>query len=141
MIRVLVADDHQLFRQGLSMLLSKATDIQIIGEARNGQEAIELAEHLNPDVILMDLEMPRVNGLRATEELTRRRHPARILVLSMKEAEKDVRAAATSGAVGYLTKDSDREALIQAIRSVYAGKPVSSPNIATYFRPSHEGPG
>ena len=77
MIRVPVADDHRLFRQGLSLLLSKATEIQIVGQARNGQEAIELAQPLNPDVILMDLEMPHVNGLRATEELEqyRGKHP------------------------------------------------------------------
>lgn len=134
MIRVLIADDHQLFRQGLALLLSAANDIQIVGEARDGQEAVEVARQLNPDVILMDLEMPRVNGLRATEQLTLSKHPARILVLSMKEGERDVRAASQSGALGYLTKDSNRETLIQAIRSVYEGKPVSSPQIASHFR-------
>ncbi len=137
MIRVLIVDDHLLFRQGLTLLLSNTTDIEIIGEARNGQEAVEFAIEQNPDVILMDLEMPRVNGLRAIEQLRLSKHPARVLVLSMKEAEKDVRAAAASGALGYLTKDSDREALIQAIRSTYEGKPVSSPKIASYFRLGH----
>ncbi len=141
MIRVLIVDDHLLFRQGLTLLLSNTTDIEIIGEARNGQEAVEFAIEQNPDVILMDLEMPRVNGLVATEQLTRRKHPARILVLSMKEAEQDVRAAARSGAIGYLTKDSSREVLIQAIHSVYEGRPVSSPQITPYFRAGSPGAG
>jgi DNA-binding NarL/FixJ family response regulator len=134
MIRVLVVDDHLLFRQGLSLLLSQAKDIQIIGEARDGQEAVELAQRLNPDVILMDIEMPRVNGLRATEQLTTSKHPARILILSMKEAEQDVRAAAQSGAQGYLIKNCSREELIKAIRSVYEGRLAISPEIASYFQ-------
>lgn len=133
MIRVLIVDDHQLFREGLGQLLSQATDIRIVGEARDGQEAIELTQRLNPDVILMDIEMPRVNGLRATEQLTTSKHPARILILSMKEAEPDVHAAAQSGAQGYLIKQCDREELIQAIRSVNEGGLACSPEIASYF--------
>ncbi len=134
MIRVLIADDHQLFRQGLRLLLSQATDIHIVGEARDGQEAVDLAQRLNPDVILMDIEMPHVNGLRATEQLTTSKHPARVLILSMKEAGKDVHAAAQSGAQGYLIKNCGREELIQAIRTVYEGGLACSPEVASYFR-------
>ncbi|OGO34046.1 MAG: hypothetical protein A2Z03_10320, partial [Chloroflexi bacterium RBG_16_56_8] len=93
MIRVLVVDDHQLFRQGLQLMLLKANDIQIVGEARDGKEAIELAQSVQPDVILMDIEMPGMNGLEATETLKAMGHPARILMLTMKTDERDVRAA------------------------------------------------
>jgi DNA-binding NarL/FixJ family response regulator len=139
MIHVLVADDHQLFRQGLSALLMGAKDIEIIGQARDGQEAMELAERLQPDVILMDLEMPRVNGFVATERLTAQGHSARILVLSMRTDEKDVRAAAHSGAIGYLIKNCSRDELVAGVRSAYAGNPACSPEIAAVF--SREGHG
>lgn len=132
MIRVLIADDHQLVRQGLVALLMKAHDIQIVGEARDGQEAIEMAERLRPNVILMDIEMPRLNGLRATAQLTAQQHPARVLILSMRDDEKDVHAALESGARGYLVKNSSREELIQAIRCVDQGNPVYSPSIAHF---------
>jgi DNA-binding NarL/FixJ family response regulator len=133
MIRVLVADDHQLFRQGLNALLRGVQDIHIIGEARDGQEATELAQQLQPDVILMDLEMPRMNGYAATEQLTTLGHPARILVLSMRTDEKAVRAAAQSGAIGYLVKNCSRDELVSGIRAAYAGNPASSPEIASFF--------
>lgn len=133
MIHVLVVDDHQLFRQGLSALLMAAKDIEIIGEARDGQEAIELAQQLQPDVILMDLEMPRVNGFAATKQLTAQGHPAQILVLSMRTDEKDVRAAAQSGAIGYLVKNCSRDELLAGIRAARQGNRVVSPNVASYF--------
>jgi DNA-binding NarL/FixJ family response regulator len=133
MIRILIADDHQLFRQGVYALLMSVKDIQIVGEARDGREAVELAQQLRPDVILMDLEMPRLDGLGATEQLTAMGHPARILVLSMRTDEKDVRAAAQRGAQGYLVKTCSRDELVSGIRSVHAGGRVSSPTIASYF--------
>lgn len=133
MIQVLVADDHQLFRQGLKALLRGVQDIHIIGEARDGQEAVELAQQLQPDVILMDLEMPRMNGFAATERLTAMGHPARILVLSMRSDETAVRDAAQSGAIGYLIKNCSRHELIAGIRSAYAGDSASSPEIASFF--------
>lgn len=140
MIRVLVADDHLLFRQGVNALLTGVKDIRIVAEARDGLEAVELAQQLRPDVILMDLEMPRLDGLDATAELTALGDPARILVLSMRTDEKDVRGAAERGAQGYLVKTCSRDELISAIRSVHAGGRVASPTIAPYF-PSVGAPG
>ena len=101
MIRVLVVDDHQLFRQGLQLMLLKANDIQIVGEARDGKEAIELAQSLQPDVILMDIEMPGMNGLEATETLKAMGHPARILMRSPRPGVRGTRSSAQSdGASG-----------------------------------------
>ncbi len=120
-------------------LLLKARDIHIVGEARDGQEAIDLAQRVNPDVILMDIEMPRLNGLRAADQLKALGHPARILMLSMKTEEKDVRAAARSGAQGFVVKNSSRDELIGAIRSVYQGKRVVSPSIAPFFSADSSG--
>ncbi len=132
MIRVLIVDDHQLVRQGLSALLMKAADIEIVGEARDGLEALDVAQQLGPDVILMDIEMPRLSGLRATEQLTAQRNPARVLILSMRDDEKDVRAAVESGAIGYLVKNSSREELIDAIRCVNGGNRVFSPAVSAF---------
>lgn len=132
-IRVLVVDDHKLFRQGLFALLMSAKDIQIIGEARDGQEGIELARRLRPDVILMDLEMPRVNGLEATRMLRQDLASTKILVLSMRTSEKDIREAARSGAQGYLIKNCGRDELVGSIREVQAGRVACSPDAAAYF--------
>jgi DNA-binding NarL/FixJ family response regulator len=134
MIRVLIADDHQLVRQGVTALLMTAKDIQIIGEARDGQEAIDLTERLQPDVVLMDIEMPYMDGLRATQQITAKGLSARVLILSMRMDEKDVQEAARRGAQGYLIKNSSREELIGAIRSVYEGKPACSPVVASFFK-------
>ncbi len=133
MIRVLIVDDHQLMRQGVVALLLKAKDIRIVGEARDGQEAVEMAARVQPDVILMDIEMPRLNGLRATEQLTRDGTPARIIILSMRSDANDVREAMRSGAQGYLIKNSSREDLIAAIRAVSQGRQVFSPEVSSYL--------
>ncbi len=133
MIQVLIADDHQLFRQGVKALLRSAQDIRIVGEARDGQEAVELAERLQPDVILMDLEMPRMNGFAATEQLTARGNRARILVLSMRTDEQSAHLAAQSGAVGYLVKNCSRDELVAGIRSVQQSQPACSPQVAPFF--------
>ncbi len=130
MIRVLMVDDHQLFREGMRLLLKKAQDIQIVGEARDGQEAVELAQRLRPDVILMDIEMPGVNGFQATQQLTAAGNPAQILILSMRTDERDMHQATQSGAKGYLIKNISREELIEAIRLVHKNRPVSNTGIA-----------
>ncbi len=140
MIRVLLVDDHQLVRQGVAALLLKATDVKIVGEARDGQEAIDLAERLKPDVILMDIEMPRLSGLRATERLKTNGHKAHVLILSMRTEEKDVREAARSGADGFVIKNSSREELIEAIRMVAQGKIAVSPSIAPFFKRNGNSP-
>lgn len=133
MIRVLIVDDHQLMRQGVMALLLKAKDIRIVGEARDGQEAVEMAARMQPDVILMDIEMPRLNGLRATEQLKRDGTSARIIILSMRSDATDVREAMHSGAQGYLIKNSSREDLIAAIRDVSQGRQVFSPEVSGYL--------
>ncbi|MBI4790607.1 MAG: response regulator transcription factor [Chloroflexi bacterium] len=133
MIRVLIVDDHMLMRQGVCALLMKAPEIKVVGEARDGKEAIERAAHLQPDVILMDIEMPRLDGLQATCQLTQDGSAARIIILSMRTDEKSVRRAADCGAHGYLIKNSGRADLIDAIRSVNGGQRVASPEVESYF--------
>lgn len=133
MIRVLIVDDHQLVRQGVSALLTKARDIQIIGEARDGREALESADHILPDVVLMDIEMPRMDGLRATTELVARHPSTKVLILSMRSDESVIREAKRVGARGYLFKNSNREELISAIRIVSQGGRYCSPEFSCYF--------
>ncbi len=133
MIRVLVADDHELVRQGLVALLSQAQDIQVVGEASDGQEAIEQAQKLEPDVILMDVAMPHLDGLSATAQLVAMRHPSRVILLSMLDQPETVRSAARAGARGYLNKNCRREDLIQAIYLVYDSQLYATPAIAPFF--------
>jgi DNA-binding NarL/FixJ family response regulator len=132
-IRVLLADDHQLVRQGIEALLMAAKDIEIIGEARDGVEAVELAQRLQPDIVLMDIQMPRLDGLAATRQLVAAGCPTRVLVLSMREDEEAARRAAEAGAWGYQIKNSSREELVQAIRTVYRGVRAVSPAVAEFF--------
>lgn len=133
MIRVLVVDDHQLMRQGVCALLMKAQEVKIVGEARDGEEAIALAQRLVPDIILMDIEMPRMDGLEASRRLLASGTSPKILFLSMRTDEADVREAARIGACGYLIKNSNREELIAAVRNVHQGGRVASPEVAMYF--------
>ncbi|MCL5950336.1 MAG: response regulator transcription factor [Chloroflexi bacterium] len=130
MIRVLIADDHQLMRQGLRALLEKANDIEVVGEARDGQEAIEQVERVSPDVILMDIAMPILDGLRATERINAHQNNARVLILSMYSDETLVRQALKNGAKGYLIKNGSREQLISAIRQVHGGGSFYSPGVS-----------
>ncbi len=130
MIRLLIAEDHKLVREGFIAQLMNAEDIVVVGEARNGLEAIELAQRLQPDVILMDIEMPRLNGFRATEQLAALGQPARVLMTSMLDDERNVQAAAECGAAGYYAKGSPAEELQAAIRAVYRGE-VYSPRSFT----------
>ncbi len=133
MIRVLIVDDHQLVRQGVCALLAKAHDIQIVGEAKDGKDALESADHLTPDVVLMDIEMPRMDGLRATIELLSRHPDSKVLILSMRSDEAVVRQAKRTGARGYLFKNSNREELISAIRIVGDGGSYCSPELTQFF--------
>lgn len=133
MIRILIVDDHKLFRQGVQALLMGAQDMQIVGEARDGQEGIELGRRLQPDVILMDLGMPRLDGFQATESLLAGENPPKILVLSMRSAEEDVRRAAQLGARGFLIKNKGRDELVNAIRAVYSGRVACSPEVSPFF--------
>jgi two-component system, NarL family, response regulator LiaR len=129
-IRLLIADDHNIVRKGLAVLLATEPDMQVVGEADNGADAVEKAETLKPDVILMDLMMPQMDGIEATRRITAQRPEARILVLTSFAADDKVFPAVKAGALGYLLKDSTPERLLEAIRQVYRGEPSLEPSIA-----------
>ncbi len=117
MIRVILADDHHLVRQGIRALLEKVGDIQVIAEAEDGQQAIELVQRLTPDVLVMDITMPRLNGIEATERIRRLGVSTQVVILSMHSDETLARQALRSGAKGYLLKRSVTQELILAIRA------------------------
>ena len=128
-IRVLLADDHAIVRKGISALLATEPDIEVIGEAQDGQEAVEKVAALEPDVILMDLVMPRVDGLQAIRQIMARDSDARILVLTSFAGDDKVFPAIKAGALGYLLKDSSPQELVQAIHQVYRGQSSLHPAI------------
>jgi NarL family two-component system response regulator LiaR len=129
-IRVLIVDDHAIVRKGIRALLAEIEDVEVVGEARDGQEAVTQAEALRPDVILMDLVMPHMDGIAATRQITTRQAEARILVLTSFAADDKVFPAIKSGALGYLLKDSEPADLVQAIQQVHRGEPSLQPSIA-----------
>ena len=129
-IRVLVVDDHPVVRKGIRSLLAEEQDIQVAGEAVNGKEAVALAQELLPDVILMDLVMPEMNGIVAIQEIVRLIPDARILVMTSFAADDKVFPSIKAGALGYLLKDSDPEDLLRMIRQVYRGELSIHPTIA-----------
>jgi two-component system, NarL family, response regulator LiaR len=129
-IRVLIVDDHEIVRKGIRALLATKRDIQVIGEARDGAEAVTQAQTLHPDVILMDLMMPKVNGIQATREITAGQTGARVLVLTSFAADEQVFPAIKAGALGYLLKDSGPQELVQAIRQVFRGESSLDPSVA-----------
>jgi len=122
MIRVLIAEDHLMVRAGIRALLEKAGDIHVMGEASNGQEAIEMTEGLRPDVLIMDIMMPRMNGIQAAENLHELKLPTHILLLSMYSDEGFVHQALQCGVKGYVLKSSVSDELLWAVRAVAAGK-------------------
>jgi DNA-binding NarL/FixJ family response regulator len=129
-IRVLIADDHPLFRKGLRGLLESVTGIEVVGEAIDGEEAIALSQHLQPDVILMDIHMPGVNGIEATRRILHVSSSVGVLVLTMYEDDDSVFAAMRAGARGYLLKGVDQEEVLRAINAVSSGEAIFSPSIA-----------
>jgi NarL family two-component system response regulator LiaR len=129
-IRVLIADDHHIVRKGLKVLLGTEKDMQVVGEAGNGVEAVSKAAALKPDVILMDIVMPEMDGIEATRRITAENPGARILVLTSFAADDKVFPAVKAGALGYLLKDSTPEQLVEAIRQVHRGEPSLEPSIA-----------
>lgn len=131
LLRVLVADDHPLFRHGLSALLSASPDFEVVGEATTGEEVIELAATLQPDVILMDIQVPGVNGIEATRRILHSSPHIRILIITMFEDDTSVFTAMKSGARGYVLKDAQKADMLQAIRAVGRGEAIFSPAIAT----------
>lgn len=129
-IRVLVADDHALYREGVRKMLSAASDIEIVGEAISGDDAIAQALALQPDVILMDLKMPGINGIEATRRILYASPRIGVLVLTMFETDETVFAAMRAGARGYLLKDVDQEEVLRAVKAVNRGEAIFSPAIA-----------
>ena len=130
-LRILIADDHPLFRHGIRESLNLAPDIQVVGEATSGEEAITQAEALHPDVILMDVNMPGVNGIEATRRILHDYPHIRILVVTMFEDDSTVFAAMRAGARGYILKDAEKENILRAIQAVANGEAIFSPTIAT----------
>jgi DNA-binding NarL/FixJ family response regulator len=130
MIRVLIVDDHTLFRQGLKMILREEGDIRVVGEADSGEKAVEQAALLKPDLVLMDIMMPGSNGISATRSI-RQNHPqSRVLVLTAHVDQELFRKVAEAGAAGYVEKDISPTNLIAAIRAVHEGGTSISPSIA-----------
>ena len=129
-IRVLIVDDHAIVRKGIRALLSREHEIEVIGEAGDGEESIDLARSLCPDVILMDLVMPKLDGIEAIKQIVGQQTEAHILVLTSFAADDKVFPAIKAGALGYLLKDSGPDELVQAIRQVYHGEPSLDPSIA-----------
>lgn len=134
MIRVLVADDHYLVRQGIRALLENADGIEVIGEAENGREAITLVQRLEPDVVVMDISMPDVDGIQATELIHALKVPTQVVILSMYANANLVKQALQKGASGYLMKRSATEELLEAVRKAKLGEIYLSPKIADTFR-------
>jgi DNA-binding NarL/FixJ family response regulator len=130
MIRVLIAEDHLMVRAGIRALLEKAGDIHVMGEASNGQEAIEMTESLKPDVLIMDIMMPRMNGIQAAENIREMRLPTYILLLSMYSDEGFVHQALQCGVKGYVLKSSVSDELLWAVRAVASGKTYLSTPIS-----------
>ncbi|MFF4772827.1 response regulator [Microtetraspora fusca] len=129
MIRVLVADDQALVRAGVRMMLEAAGDTEICGEAADGAQAVHLAERLLPDVILMDLRMPRVDGLEATRRILAARPSARIVVLTTFAEDDNVYGALRAGALGFLVKDDAPERIVDAVRRAAQGEPLLAPSV------------
>jgi len=142
-IRVLLADDHAIVRQGLAFYLGMQPDIQLVGEAANGVEAASLAASLRPDVMLMDLFMPEQNGIEATRDIRARQLDVKIIVLTSFSDQDHVLSAIKAGANGYLLKDADPSHIVEAIRGVHAGLPQLHPAAAEQlmsFVAASEGP-
>jgi len=129
-IRVLIADDHPVFRFGLRMVLLAEDDLELAGEAENGRAAVELAHELRPDVALLDIDMPELDGIAATEQIARESPGTGILILTMLEDDASVLAALRAGARGYIVKGSGSAEIARAIRGVAAGEAILGPSVA-----------
>jgi two-component system, NarL family, response regulator len=128
-IRILVVDDHPVVRQGLVGMLEEVPDLTVVGQACNGREAIEFFRQQQPDVTLMDLRMPEMDGVAAISAICAEFHQAQIVVLSTYDSDEDIYRGLRSGAKGYLLKDAEPEELLAAIRTVYSGKQYIPPDV------------
>lgn len=129
-IRVVIAEDHAIVREGTRLLLISHDDIDVVGEAANGDEAVSLVEELKPDVVLMDISMPVMSGIEATRSIKSSRPETAVLILTAYDDDQYVFALLSAGAAGYLLKDVPAAEVVRAVRSVHAGEPVLHPMIA-----------
>lgn len=129
-IRILVVDDHPVVRDGIRGVFAGDDDFEVVGEAGDGADAVRQTQQLDPDVVLMDLRMPTMGGVEAIQRLRELRHPARVLVLTTYDTDRDVLPALEAGATGYLLKDAPRDELIRGVRAAHAGQSVLSPAVA-----------
>jgi two-component system NarL family response regulator len=139
-IRVVISDDHDLFRRGLRMVLEAEDDIEVVAEAADGQEAVARVEELAPDVVLMDVRMPRLGGIDATRMIRQLFPTTRIIVLSVSDEEDDIYGAVKAGANGYLLKEVSIEEVADAVRAVFAGQSLISPELASKLLAEFSGP-
>ncbi len=128
-VRLLIVDDHPIVRAGFEGMLAGKPDLEVVGEAENGQEAVRLAERLQPDVVLMDLRMPVIDGVEATRRIKEEYPLVNVLVLTTYDSDADILRAIEAGATGYLLKDTPREELFRAIRAAARGEPVLAPSV------------
>ncbi len=130
-IKVLIADDHRVVREGLAAILKTKENIVVVGEAQDGQEAVEKARSLLPDVVLMDVSMPRMTGVEATRQLKREFPHMGIIALTMYDEQQYIFDLVRAGATGYLLKDTDSAQIVEAIRAVYRGESLIHPSVAS----------
>lgn len=129
-IRVLIVDDHTVVRDGLGTMLQRQPDIEVVGDASNGRIAVEMAEKLEPDVVLMDLRMPEMDGVEAMRQIGARQPAVKFLVLTTYDTDEYIFDAIDAGARGFLLKDSSRDDLFKAVRAIYRGESLIQPNVA-----------
>jgi DNA-binding NarL/FixJ family response regulator len=132
-VRILVADDHPLVRDGIRAALSLDAGLEVVAEASDGQEAVQLAKSLHPDVVIMDVRMPRLGGIRATREITAAAPDTRVVILTVEETQARVGEAIQAGAAGYLVKDVDARELNRAVHLAAAGSAVIHPSLTRQF--------
>jgi DNA-binding NarL/FixJ family response regulator len=129
-IRVLIADDHALFRRGLEMVLDEETDIELVGQAGDGAEAVKAAGELLPDIVLMDIRMPKISGIEACRAMKEVAPTSKIVILTISDEEEDLFEAIRAGASGYLLKDIPLDEVAEAVRSVHGGQSLINPSMA-----------
>jgi len=139
-IRIVIADDHAVVRQGTRSLLERENDMEVVGEAGDGEEAVKVIDHLKPDVAIIDIAMPKLNGVEVTRQIKPRHPSTAVLILTAYDDDEYIFALLEAGAAGYLLKDVDSREVVDAVRAVYAGESVLHPVIARKvigrFRPS-----
>lgn len=141
-MRVLLVDDHAILREGIRYLLTASGEVDVVGEAQDGIEALEMVESLLPDAVLMDIAMPRMNGIEATTELKKRHPDLPVLILSMYDSEEYVVPILKAGASGYVLKRSAAQELVSALKAVVAGQVILHPDVArTIMESIHQGVG